>query len=428
MSLAAEAIPALSNAITPPIVLGTADLTHFAYLGNDLAALVARIDAAANATATYDLAIALQLGFRRADGLNLLDQAVTEAPVVRIGHRQGLRVLALACPGDLMANTPLDFLTNFLGVRLDILHIVPGQPLPVAIPDHDIAFIAATETDPAIFARLCHLFVNWPRPILNDPSLLPLLERDALARHLAGLPGIRSPAAIAVSGTALDDHLRTGRPLPSFPFGAPPYPCLIRPHGSHAGSGLSKAETPADLAAYLRTTAADRFTITEFEDYAGPDRLYRKLRVAFIDRRPYLCHMAVSPRWMVHYLNADMTESAPRRAEEQAAMESFDTGFAHRHAAAFATLTERLPFDYFSIDCAETRDGRLLVFEADTAAIVHMMDPPDLFPYKQPQMRRIFAAFEAMLRQRVASDDAPIPSFSSEDAHGPSLSSKDAPG
>ena len=52
--------------------------------------------------------------------------------------------------------------------------------------------------------------------------------------------------------------------------------------------------------------------------------------------------------------------------------------------------------------CAETRDGRLLVFEADAAAIVHLMDPPDLFPYKQPQMRRVFAAFEDLLRRRVA--------------------------
>jgi hypothetical protein len=57
--------------------------------------------------------------------------------------------------------------------------------------------------------------------------------------------------------------------------------------------------------------------------------------------------------------------------------------------------------DYYSIDCAETADGRLLLFEADAAAIIHMMDPPDLFPYKQTQMRRIFRAFEDMLRRRT---------------------------
>ena len=81
-------------------------------------------------------------------------------------------------------------------------------------------------------------------------------------------------------------------------------------------------------------------------------------------------------------------------------MATFDDGFARRHAAAFRALHEPLGFDYYSIDCAETRDGRLLVFEADAAAIIHLMDPPDLFPYKQPQMRKVFGAFDAMLRRR----------------------------
>lgn len=29
--------------------------------------------------------------------------------------------------------------------------------------------------------------------------------------------------------------------------------------------------------------------------------------------------------------------------------------------------------------------------------IVHSMDPPDLFPYKQRQMEKVFKAFQAML-------------------------------
>ncbi len=111
--------------------------------------------------------------------------------------------------------------------------------------------------------------------------------------------------------------------------------------------------------------------------------------------------MGISSHWMVHYLNAGMTESAEKRAEEASAMADFDQGFARRHAAAFEALHQRLDLDYYSIDCAETADGRLLVFEADAAAIIHMMDPPDLFPYKQTQMRRVFAAFEDMLRRRT---------------------------
>ena len=46
----------------------------------------------------------------------------------------------------------------------------------------------------------------------------------------------------------------------------------------------------------------------------------------------------------------------------------------------------------------------LLIFEADNTAIVHDMDPPDLFPYKAPQMRKIFDAFAAMLSTAPARD------------------------
>ncbi len=60
-----------------------------------------------------------------------------------------------------------------------------------------------------------------------------------------------------------------------------------------------------------------------------------------------------------------------------------------------------MSLDYYQLDCGETRDGRLLVFEADVAAIIHAMDPPDLYPYKPPQMRRVFEAIEAMLRRRA---------------------------
>jgi hypothetical protein len=86
-----------------------------------------------------------------------------------------------------------------------------------------------------------------------------------------------------------------------------------------------------------------------------------------------------------------MHESAAKRAEEAAMFATFDDGFAARHAGALAAICERLPLDYFGIDCAETKDGRLLVFEADVALIVHNIDPPDLYPYKPPAMLKLFA-------------------------------------
>jgi hypothetical protein len=64
-------------------------------------------------------------------------------------------------------------------------------------------------------------------------------------------------------------------------------------------------------------------------------------------------------------------------------------------------MADRIGLDYFTVDCAENKRGELLIFEADNTAVVHNMDSPDLFPYKPPQMRKIFEAFAAMLYRRA---------------------------
>ncbi|HBK07083.1 MAG TPA: hypothetical protein DDZ81_14750 [Acetobacteraceae bacterium] len=398
--------PELSVSVNPPAVLGTGTLTDFAYQGNGFHQIRRRIadhhDVRSNEAARlYDMSVACQLAFRRAEGLENLNAALESCNLFRVARDNAssgaLRLLALVAPGDLMTNTPLDFLTNHLNVRLDLLYLLPGKPLPAVIPDHDVAFFAAGEATPETLSRLCGLFAAWPRPALNDPRFLPAMQRDTLSRSLSGIPLLRSPPTVAVARSALEAGTK------SWDIS---YPCLIRPHGSHAGSGLARVENQGQLRDYLRLSSEQSFYLTEFEDYRGPDGLYRKYRVAFIDRRPFLCHMAVSQHWMVHYLNAGMTESAAKRDQEAAAMAEFDTGFARRHAAAFSALHKRMGFDFYSIDCSETRDGRLLVFEADTAAIIHLMDPPDLFPYKQPQMRRVFDAFDDLLRSRAPDREA----------------------
>ena len=75
--------------------------------------------------------------------------------------------------------------------------------------------------------------------------------------------------------------------------------------------------------------------------------------------------------------------------------------FAVRHQRALAALADRVGLDYFTVDCAENKRGELLIFEADNTAVVHNMDSPELFPYKAPQMRKIFEAFAAMLYRRA---------------------------
>jgi hypothetical protein len=414
----ADPIPRLSDGCDPPVVIGMAALTTAASHGasaDELAGMIDRLDADPVAR-LHDTSIAYQLAFRRAEALGLQAEALDASQLFRVRRESreaaGVRLLALVAPGDLMVNTPLDFITNHLDVRLDLLFLLSDRDLPATIPDHDIMFFAAGEADAAMLTRMSRLFTSWPRPVLNDPRFLPRLARDRLAGSLADVPRICSPSTVAVSRDGLAGLLRGGDDAISDLLPGCSYPILVRPHGSHAGAGLKKIDDPNDLAAHVLFSFASSHFVTAFVDYRSADGLYRKYRVAFIDRQPYLCHMAVSRNWMVHYLNAGMTESADKRADEAQAMLHFDATFATRHREAFAALNERLPFDYYSIDCAELADGRLLVFEADTAAIVHLMDPEALFPYKHVQMPRVFAAFGDMLRRRAAAAEPALSSVS----------------
>ena len=92
-----------------------------------------------------------------------------------------------------------------------------------------------------------------------------------------------------------------------------------------------------------------------------------------------------------------MAESAEKRAEEERCFTTFDSEFALRHASAFHSIYKRMGLDYLGIDCGETPDGKLLIFEVDSNMIVHAFDPTDVFPYKQKQMQKVFTAFRKML-------------------------------
>ena len=408
--LSVDRIPRVLPGLAPPLIHGTAALTKRVFGGEDFGTLLASIERPVSsidegAARLLDASCVLQLGFRRERALQLQAQALQHCQVFRVARAHPaaappLRLLALVAPGDLMVNTPLDFITGEVNVELTLLYVVPGLPLPAALPDHDAAFFAVSESDPEMLDRLRPLYAAWPRPVLNDPAQTARLGRDELSRGLAGLDAICSPPTIRAKRAEVEVWAGPGAPCAA----RDGYPVLVRPFGSHAGANLAKANTPDDLAAYLAQSTAESFYATRFVDYRSLDGLHRKYRVACIGGTPYLCHMAASEHWMVHYLNAGMAECADKRVDEALAMAEFDVGFARRHRAGFEALDRWMGLDYYQLDCAETRDGRLLVFEADVAAIVHAMDPPDLYPYKPPQMRRVFEAFEAMLRRRAGMD------------------------
>lgn len=362
-----------------------------------------------DAAAYVSLSLLYQLYGQKENGLACLEAGMHYARLYRQKTDGAtLRLLAVCAEGDLMTNTPVELLLEGRPVEVIRLYIDALGGLPGRVPDHDVALFAIGESDitrPAM-ERLRGLPGKWSRPLLNDPAAILELSRDRLWRKLEGIPGLVTPPTVRVAAHALlavaGGDLALEQMLPGGQ-----YPLIVRPVGSHAGQGLEKVDDSEALAAYLAATPLDSAYISRFIDYASEDGRYRKHRIVFFGGAPYLAHMAVGDHWIVHYLNAGMAESAQKRAEEAVAMAHFDEDFAPRHAAAFAGLVERLGLDYFAIDCAETPDGQLLLFEADNSMIVHALDPVDVYPYKRPQMLKVFEAFEGLLRERAGLGSRP---------------------
>ncbi len=342
----------------------------------------------------------------RAEAVATRAEALARHRVYRVVGESGapdpsrlrLRLLAFVS-GEAPRNfLPIDFILNGSEVRLDLLYVLPGEPLPASVPDHDVAMVAVgeSEANQETLRQLIPLAAAWPRPVVNDPARIALLSRDRVGGLLAGAGGLAVPPTARISREeAL--RLAQGSASPAEFLPGERFPVLIRPLSSHFGRHLQKIDAPEELPPYLEGCDAQAFFLSPFVDYRSPDGLYRKYRIAFIRGRPFLCHLALSTHWMIHYANAGMAGSAEKRAEEEGAMRDFDDGFALRHAAAFEELHSRIGLDYFGIDCGETADGRLLLFEVETAMAIHAHDPVEIFPYKQAAMRRIFAAFIGML-------------------------------
>jgi hypothetical protein len=404
MNLHASA-PSLTNDNTEQLI-GLAPLARMAFAGADLGPLKARLlDRLAHnendANALMDLSTVLQLMGQRQVGLSIQALALDIQQLYRLrcsADSVGIRLLAILSPGDLAENNVLEFLIEESDITLDMLYVAPEIPFPATLPDHDLAMVAVCENDRnrPLLKHIETLVKSWPRPVLCAPDRIARLSRDGACALLQSAPGIVVPVTTRIDRQTLESIGRSEVAVTAFvKDGA--FPIIVRPVDSQKGRGLMKLDGPDAIVDYLRTRPENAFCVARYVEYRGPDGQFRKYRIVLIDERPYVCHMAISDSWVVHYMSAGMRESVAKRAEEARFFAGFDDDFARRHHDALLSIAKRLELEYVGIDCGETPDGELLVFEVDSGMTVHAMDPVDTFPYKQPQMRKVFRAFRQML-------------------------------
>ena len=383
-------------------LMGLARLLRMTISGQDMGSLGMQLIARTgenprDACALMDLSTILQLRGDRELGLNIQRQALALQQIYAVSgaspDKAAIRLLVIMSDGDLMANSPIECLIEEKDVALNIVYVTKEMDMPAILPEHDVLFVAIAESEQNIplLRKVSAAIASWPVPVLNDPLRIAALSRDNCALLLKDAPGIDMPETVKVGREALE------RSAGQMKLDDMDFPVIIRPVDSHAGNGLQKIGDASGIAGYLSSASNDEFYVSRFVDYRRADGLFRKYRIVLIAGRPFICHMAISSDWMIHYANAGMTDSAEKRDEEARFMDGFDENFALSHAAAFKVINDRIGLDYLGIDCAETADGRLLIFEVDSCMIVHALDPVDVYGYKQKPIRRVFDAFYQLL-------------------------------
>lgn len=330
--------------------------------------------------------------------LNNQHEAAVEMQSKALQHRrvyriQGkpapkLRLLVIMGPGHMQHNTPIEFVLHGCQVQTDILYLLPEDQGPLELPAHDVTFIAIGESsiNKVLLVNLERRLSGWPTPVINLPHRIGNCARDVSYQLLSQLAGVQMPRTLKI-------HRDDALPMD--------FPLTIRPQDTQGGEGLELMEDDAALQGYLAAHSETHFYVAQYVDYQSADGQYRKLRIVLIDGKPYLCHLAISNHWMVHYLSAGMAHSVEKRNEEQNAMEHFTATFAARYAHQLAEIARVLQLDYVTLDCSVNHHGDLLVFEVDSRGIIHAADPTHIYPYKPAVMQKAFDAFEMLLIQRA---------------------------
>ena len=294
--------------------------------------------------------------------------------------------IALMLAGPWHRNIPLDFVIDSKRWAMTRVYLRGNEDIAaMRLPSHDLIVDALAESVAAQGAiASARAFIGaQSKPVVNDPAHLARTARTELAAVLEHLSDCVVPATQRLAGAGLARHVT--------------FPCVLRPTDAHGGRACERIDDRAALLAYRDRVGAESYDVAEFVDYRSEDGYFRKYRVMFVDGVPYPYHLAVDTNWLIHYHRAPMAEHAWMREEEQRFLTAPAAAFPH-WATTLPGIARSVGLDYFGIDCALLPDGRVLVFEADVAMLVHDFDPA---PGKRAAVAAIRGALDALLERRA---------------------------
>jgi tetratricopeptide (TPR) repeat protein len=306
------------------------------------------------------------------------------------------RVLALYAP--FAGNTPTEFIFKDVAYDVDTLALLDAnEPDAAALGDVHVVVNLISDADQdqseTVLPLAARLAEKLGKPVVNDPDKIRHTTRDEVAERLPGIPGCLIPRILRLNAGADVSAAALEAVLPS------PFPLLARPAGTHGGDDFEKFRDLSELAAFLGQNPGHDHYVIEYIDFGSADGHFRKYRFMFVGEEILPYHLSIGNHWKVHHVSTDMANHPWMQREEAAFLQNPRAVFSPANYEALRVIRERIGLDYFGIDCALDSQGNLIVFEVNASMLVHADNAE--FPYKDPFVHAIKAAFEKMLRRRA---------------------------
>lgn len=220
-----------------------------------------------------------------------------------------------------------------------------------------VNMITEAEKNAKVLATAQKLLAGVQSRVINRPDAVLRTTRDQVAALLDGIPGLVVPRTVRLTGDqgsaaeTIRDAGIDGR-------------VIVREVGTHTGVSVMLHQSAEEAAATLK--GGQDYIATQFHDFASADGIYRKYRIFFIGTGMVLRHMYASDHWNVHSPDrARFMAPRPEIVAEERALIGNPAPFGPKAQAVFQAVRERMPLDFFGLDFSFTRNGDVLLFEAN---------------------------------------------------------------
>jgi tetratricopeptide (TPR) repeat protein len=294
-------------------------------------------------------------------------------------------------------STPVNYLAGRATYDRHFHCVIPGGAENVALlrSKADVVFNMICNVDDGKdrLVQALDLVERIGRPTINHPRLIMHTDRESMARRLADIPDCIIPKTLRVPGAVVAEAA-SSREFAGFHL-----PLLARIAGTHGGDDFDKFANWSDIAEFASKCPDANYYLIEYIDYRSVDGFFRKYRVIFVDGEILPYHLAIHDDWKVHHFRTDMANQPWMRQEEARFLRNLADVFTAGQQDALRAMAKATGLDYGGIDCGIDRDGRIVVFEANAAMLVHD-EKSEIFAYKNQFIARIKQAFDALLARR----------------------------